>query len=294
MKTICIKTNNPKILNYLLNNIKQIDLNDIYFSSHKFKIYDNIFIHYKGNDAKLFFSTIANILTFSVLDIYEASITKNILKNEYFYFENKEKQLILDKIHSINLESIENFEEKENTLHESFYNFFLASTKSRTTLYLKGFITFRLKKYITILEKIVDDAVKQYLIEKEYNEFVSLLKIYIKSEESKIDLVHLIYTPESKQIKPILLDKNKNNIKIDINLLNAKYLSDISFSSSDMILNTLLNLLPKKIYIHLLSDNYKDEFISTLELIFDNRVTICKDCDICRFFFSKYNNINLL
>ena len=43
-------------------------------------------------------------------------------------------------------------------------------------------------------------------------------------------------------------------------MFNAKYLSDISFSSNDIALNSLLNLLPKKIYIHLV-DNKIDEFI---------------------------------
>ncbi len=50
-----------------------------------------------------------------------------------------------------------------------------------------------------------------------------------------------------------------------------------------MVLNTLLNILPKKIYIHLI-DKEVDEFITTLQLIFENRVQICKDCDICRIY----------
>ena len=63
-------------------------------------------------------------------------------------------------------------------------------------------------------------------------------------------------------------------------------MSDITFSSNDYALNTLLTLLPKKIYIHLL-DNYVDEFVHTLGLIFDGRVEICTDCDICKLYKSK-------
>ena len=73
----------------------------------------------------------------------------------------------------------------------------------------------------------------------------------------------------------------KNSIKLDDSILNSKYLSDITFSSNDYTLNTLLTLLPKKIYIHLI-DNIQDEFITTLKLIFDDRVCICNDCDICK------------
>ena len=173
------------------------------------------------------------------------------------------------------LDDAKDFETKGNILFDIFHDFLINNNK----LYLKGFLTFRLKKYISELEKIVDDAVNQYLIEKEYTEFVSLLKLYVNSEESKIDLVHLVYHNEES----ILLDKDKNVIKTDINLLNAKFLSDITFSSSDMVLNTLLNIVPKKIYIHLI-DQEVDEFITTLELIFENRISVCRDCNICRIY----------
>lgn len=275
MKTLCIKTNNQKAIHYLLNHLKDIELPDIYFSCHKFKIYHNILIHYKGENLNLFLNTISNLLMFLVLDVYENTITKNILKNEYFYFEPIERKQILDKFHSICLDDIETFEAKEKILFHTFDQFL----KEHNKIYLKGFITFRLKTYITELEKLIDNSVNQYLIEKEYTEFVSLLKLYINSEESQMDLVHLIYHKEES----ILLDENKDLIPTDINLLNAKFLSDISFSSSDMVLNTLLNKIPKKIYIHLL-DEEPDDFITTLELIFENRVRICKDCNICKIY----------
>ena len=79
------------------------------------------------------------------------------------------------------------------------------------------------------------------------------------------------------------MDDNKNIIQIQDNIFDAKYLSDISFSANDYCLNTLLNLLPEKLNIHLI-DNYEDEFITTLKLIFENRVTVCNDCDICRVY----------
>ncbi len=280
MKTLCIKTNNQKAIDYLLTNLKKIKLDDVYFSCHKFKVYNNIVIHYKGNNLELFLSTISNILAFLVVDIYEDIITRKVLQTEYFYFDNVERKEVLEKFRNICLSDIENFETKENILFNTFYNFFKYDNK----LYLKGFISFRLKKYIEALEKIVDDAVNQYLIEKEYWEFVSLLKLYVNSEDSQTDLVHLIYHNEES----VLLDKDKNVIKTDINLLNAKFLSDITFSSSDMVLNTLLNIIPKKIYIHLL-DEEADEFITTLELIFGNRISICKDCNICRIYHNFGN-----
>ena len=75
--------------------------------------------------------------------------------------------------------------------------------------------------------------------------------------------------------KPTLFDENNNIIDVKGDNFDMKYLSDISFSSNDYILNALLTLIPKKIIVHL-SDSYIDDFINTLSLIFENRVTICK------------------
>ena len=69
-------------------------------------------------------------------------------------------------------------------------------------------------------------------------------------------------------------------ITIANNSFNAKYLSDITFSSNDFALNALLSLLPKKINAHLITK--KDEFIDTLCLIFEEKVYMCTDCNICR------------
>ena len=275
MKTLCIKTNNSDAIDYLLKNLKTLALDDVCFSCHKFKVYHNIIIHYQGNDLPLFLNTISNLLVFLVLDLFENNMTRKILQREYFYFDTMEKKQILNKIEDIYYEDTEKLCAKEDALFHCFYDFL----EKNNTIFLKGFITFRLKKYVYELESILDDAVNQYLIEKEYAEFVSLLKLYVNAEKSTTDLVHLIYHKEES----ILLDQDKNVIKTDINLLNAKFLSDISFSSSDMVLNTLLNILPKKIYIHLM-DEEADEFITTLELIFENRVQICRDCNICRIY----------
>ena len=124
MKSLCIKANNSKAIDYLLDNLNKIDLKDVYFSCHKFSIYNNIFIHYKGVDENLFFNTISNILSFLVLDIYEDSITRNILQKEYFYFDKFEQSVVLDKFYENRLESIKDFEVKENILFEAFYGFF--------------------------------------------------------------------------------------------------------------------------------------------------------------------------
>lgn len=84
-------------------------------------------------------------------------------------------------------------------------------------------------------------AVNQYIIEKEYTEFINLLRTYVNTTDTGTTVLHLIYTNGES----ILLDEQKNMVSLYENIFNAKYLSDITFSSNDYALNTLLSILPK-------------------------------------------------
>lgn len=292
MKSICIKTNNQKTIDYLLEKLNNSDFNDIYFSYRKFKNYDNIIIHFIGKNTNLFLKEVSKILSYMVMDLFEEDIIEKLIASEYFYFDSIERQ----EIFNYTIEDLFDNDESMYTREEIFqvlYEVFYAHFKNHHSIYLKGFITFRMKKYFEILCDQIDKSVNEFLVQREYTEFITLLKMYINSEVPACNIVHLVYFNS----KPILLDENKNAIKIDEDMFNAKYLSDITFSSNDYALNTLLNLVPRKIYIHLI-DNTIDEFITTLKLIFEDRVIYCRDCAICKMYKKSHaliwtNLINL-
>lgn len=283
MKSICIKTNNENLLNYLLNELEYIEIKQVILSTNKFKNYKNIIIHYSGNENQKFIHEVSCILSCLVIDELEESFIKKIILKNYFYFDFDERKHILEMCFDIFADDFNlYFDKKYNCLINDFENY-LSNNKS---IVLDGFLNFRIKDYLTILEDVTDEAVNNFVIEKEYMEFISLLKMYINSQKSNCDIVHLVYTTEAS----ILLDKDKNIIDVSDDIFKAKYLSDISFSSNDYALNSLLTLIPKKIYVHLIN-NCIDEFIHTISLIFENRVEVCTDCSICEIY--KNNPINL-
>ena len=283
MKSICIKTNNENLLNYLLNELDYIEIKPVIISTNEFKNYKNIIIHYSGNEHKKFIHEVSCILSCLVIDELEEFYIKKLIFKNYFYFDFNERKHILEMCFDIFTDDFNlYFDKKYNCLINDFESYL----KNNKSIVLDGFLNFRIKDYMSILEEVVDEAVNNFVIEKEYLEFISLLKMYINSQKSTCDVVHLVYTNENS----ILLDKDKNIINVSDDIFKAKYLSDISFSSNDYALNSLLTLIPKKIYIHLI-DNCIDEFIHTLSLIFENRVEICTDCDICKIY--KNNPMNL-
>jgi len=280
MKSLCIKTNDSNLLDYLLNELKNIDLENLCFSENQFKNYKNIIIHYFGDSKTDFISKISTILSTLVIDKQEDLLLKKALIQNYFYFDINERNKIL----SICYDNMANdfsciFDKKFKNLYHSFYNF-LSTNKS---IVLDGFINFRIKEYLNIIDDILSESVNSFIIEKEYLEFISLLKLYISSQNSDCEAVHIIYS----SAESILLDENKNIIITTSEMFKAKYLCDISFSSNDYTLNSLLTLMPKKIYIHLI-DSYIDEFINTLQLVFENRVHLCTDCNICSLYKNSH------
>lgn len=275
MKSMCIKSNNKYIIDYLLKDFSNIDLDGIYLSNNTFKIYDNVIIHYSGDDIPLFYKILCDTLTKCIIFFYEKKLSKNIISYNYFYFDDIETKQILEECMDLFTSDEEICKERYESIYNSLYSYCL----EHHSIVLNGFINFRLENYRKILDYTVDLCVNNFLIEKEYYEFINILHLYVNSKESEADQIHLIYVNKES----ILVDKNKNIIQTQDKLFDAKYLSDISFSSNDYCLNALLNLLPQKLYIHLV-DKYEDEFINTLKLIFENRVTICNDCDICRIY----------
>ncbi len=279
MKSFCIKTNNTKILDYLEKQFIAMPLSDIYFSIKKFKLFSNIIIHYKGKNTSEFIDSCSKILTTCIIAFYENNIINRIINSNYFYFDNFEKNIIKKTcIETINSDYLANTEIKEE-IWFTISNFL----NSNRNFILDGFVNFRIFQYNKYLDTIVDLSVNKYIIDREYTDFINLLKAYIDSKPETIDIVHLIYTSNS----PILLDENRDLINFSTNnIINTPYLSDITFSDCDFVLNTLLGLLPGKIIVHLI--NEEDDFINSLKLIFSSRISICKECDIC----STYSLLN--
>ena len=276
LKSFCIKTNNNRIVNYLLEEFEDVELENIYISKLKFKFYNNFIVHYKGEDLNSFYTIFSNILSSAIIEFYEKDIIKHIINSNYFYFTDIEQRKIFDIVNNYiyNEELTESYIRKDSIIISCIEYF--SNNKSAI---LDGFVNFRLNDYIKIVDYIVDLAVNKFVIDREYTEFIDLLKCYINSKDYGINIVHLIYQNQES----ILLDEFKKMIDLDDSILNSKYLSDITFSSNDYTLNTLLTLLPEKIYIHLI-DGTQDEFINTLKLIFDDRIYVCNDCNICKIY----------
>ncbi len=236
----------------------------------------------KGNYddfVNILLNCVANALSDIIINYCEPILIQKIIKEDYFYFSKKEQSRIYDLT-----QRILNFSEadgkdsiffqikrKDFVLHK-----LLEYLQENNVIVLDGFLDFRLKKYISQLENAVDDAVDEYLMEKEYNEFIKLLRYFVNLQESKRNLINIVI----KNNKLFLLDDQNIMIEKDKAFdIIAKENPDIN--ADDIIVSTLINIAPKKIIIHGFTGKEKCEVINALFNIFEGKIAFCDHCDIC-------------
>lgn len=137
---------------------------------------------------------------------------------------------------------------------------------------ISGFLVFRTKEIREELEEVIDKIVDRYMVEKEYNEFIKLLKYFVDIQESKINLVNLYVKPKGGYT---LKDEEGND------LLNM-FLSELTeckigvdANLEDVIISGLITSVPKKIIIYDKDICSNKEFLDTIIKVFGERVTMC-------------------
>lgn len=150
--------------------------------------------------------------------------------------------------------------------------------KENDEINIDGFITFRSKNFTKDLENIINKIVEQYMVDKEYDEFIKLLKYFVDVQESKIDEINIIIKKDGKyEIK----DKEDKDIMGEIleELLDSKY--DGTVNTEDLIISGLITYCPKEIIIHHSENCINKEFLNTIKKTFESRVKFCSGCNKC-------------
>ena len=159
MRSICLKTNNDEIISYIIRRLEEID--EIVISTNKFKIYKNIIIHYIGQNERNFLIQFSGILANMIALFYEHRILNKIINENYCYFEEFEKEIILKICERIIELQEASFKYKEEILKGLVYEYFLEGNKY---MILDGFMNFRVKPYLEVLDYVVDTSVTNFVL----------------------------------------------------------------------------------------------------------------------------------
>ena len=160
MKSICFKTNNDEIISYIIKKLEE-KCDEIIISNNRFKIYKNIIVHYIGKNEREFLIHISEILAQMISTFFEEKLLDKIIDENYCYFEEFEKQIILKICEKIIELQEKNFRYKEEILKGLVYEYFLEGNKY---MIIDGFINFRVKPYMEVLDYVVDTSVTNFVL----------------------------------------------------------------------------------------------------------------------------------
>jgi len=271
-----------------------------------------------------------NEITENIIENYEKKLIDKIINTHYFYFLNYEKTKIIEKalqrleqneddagqlrVDIIREKLEEYFEDKQIATGPNEHPWSFQADGSVNPLdgfqksYIEGFVRFRLREYYSVLEIVVDDAAQEYLIEREYEEFIGLLKYFLEISECKMPLLHIV----SNEVGYSFIDSTRRDITAEcmadfltpiddarnwgaansaspLNELHKKTYKEVGVRRSpifvakeqlnydDMLISTLLMLAPAKIFWYNANEN--SEIADTVKKIFEEKLSFinCND-----------------
>ena len=222
---------------------------------------------------------IAEIISDIILNHWGDILLKDIIRENYYYLCDEEKDLIFDyatrhvKRGGDSWSSVGRINRKSLVLQK-----LLDFLHSNNSIVIDGFIKFRLKEYIYELREAADKAVDDFLMEREYREFIQLLKYFVEIQEPKIEIVHVLiraggtFNLFNERMKPIKSDYMESTI---LNLV------DNEINYEDLLISALITLAPKKIRLHYLNADRQSATLETIKSVFTGRVMECPGCNLC-------------
>lgn len=221
---------------------------------------------------------LANALTDVIVDGLEPDLLRKIIRGTYSYFSREEQDLIAASA-QVSLRSgpdggsQQTLNRRIRILHR--LRDFLDSSDE---LVLEGFIMFRLQDYVEELEDAVDRAVDEFLMEREYREFVRLLKYFVDVQEPRIDHVHVLIRPGGSFR---LVDDQGLAIRSEYLEEFVVEMVESEVNYDDLLISALITLAPRRITVHGMTEVLEDESLETITAVFAERVTLCEECPGC-------------
>jgi putative sporulation protein YtxC len=223
----------------------------------------------------LFPRILAENLAEIVMDEQSEFYLEELLCHYYFYFPQPERRQILQL--AINNYASQRGKEACGQIYYDVVNELKGFLESGTYLNLHGFIVFRLRKWLEFLRQQVDKAVDDFLLEKEYQEFIKLLKYFVALQEPKINQIHVTLDEEG-QVK--MFDQDFQPVERGQQGIQWDGYDSIT-DGEDQLVSMLITAAPHRVILHKQVYTLYPKAVDTLKHVFENRVTLCKRCKLC-------------
>lgn len=220
----------------------------------------------------------ADMLAAFILDEMEHKLLRDIITGHYRYEDEVDVSSIEQYCRQVldQPEPTEGIPRSRQRRQAKIADHLFHYLEQHNDLNVVGFIRFRLADYMNELREVAEYAIDEFIMDQQYQEFISLLKYFVYIQETKIPVAHLMhrggneFTLYNEQMNPIDTQQFDG---FTLELLDK----EINFE--DMIVSTLISVSPQKIVIH--TRDPEEQVIKTIMQIFENRAMICTYCKQC-------------
>lgn len=224
---------------------------------------------------------VSNILYKIVINKYKEKEMFDFLIDNYFFLKQDEIMEVEEEIMKV-LYCEESFNNENLIYCMNKMNLVISKIQScleeNIEININGFITFRMKDLREDIESIIDKVVENYMVEKEYKEFVKLLKYFVDIQESKIEEIDICIGENGNYS---IRDSDGKDIFNEFMKELAECRVDTDANIEDVIISGLITNAPKSVVIHGAENCTNKEFLETIINVFGERVSYCKGCNIC-------------
>ncbi|MGL5615540.1 MAG: putative sporulation protein YtxC [Sarcina sp.] len=215
---------------------------------------------------------VGNLIYKEVISEYRKRELLEYVTENYFFLRHDEIIEVDLQINKI-LSGKEKISDENGIKFQNIVNSMISEIKDfmmeEGVINIDGFIRFRLKTMKEKIETVVDKVVEIYMVEKEYNEFIKLLKYFVEIQESKMDVININIKNNGEYI---VEDENGKNLFEEFIKDLVENKDNQSINAEDVIISGLITNAPKHIYITNREYCLNKEFLNTISEVFGERV----------------------
>ncbi|MGI6124060.1 MAG: sporulation protein YtxC [Acetivibrionales bacterium] len=137
--------------------------------------------------------------------------------------------------------------------------------RSTDRLTLEGFVTFRLGDYVKYLETEVERSIRQFFIERQYEEYINLLTTYVRMQVPRVPELH-VFVQKDGSYKV----EGTKPFEIPEDVINGFGIpsGEPVIEDDDFMIGFLLTCAPVRIFIHNATLFKNKELLNTIRIVF--------------------------
>jgi putative sporulation protein YtxC len=227
---------------------------------------------------KVLKSSVARGLTNIIIEDYERLLVQRLVDENYAYLASADREIVKATIlmkldgfgHDDSKYAVTDKRQRKSRIWAKLTEYL----EMEDVIILEGFITFRLKSYLDELYDLVEKTVEDHLIDREYKEFIRLLKYFMSKQKVKSATVNVVRRKDGFSI----LDSNLNPVEGEVGNFLKFPPKGIDLCDDDLIVSAVVTLSPANVVWH--GPEESSPCYDLLKSLLENNFTVCSGCSL--------------